>query len=285
MEPELFEFLLQPRGQTGVHARTAREDNGLVQRGADVDVGGLDGVEQEFRNARLLDVNEVGLEETFGGFEAFAANADHAAVGEGVGFDQHGGVFGQSLVQREVVGNVAELLFDLADGLEIGGSVEGVASTEEKGDQVSRHIATGDVQTSGEMVEHGRLVDGDNMGDTVAGIHDDTGGETLGVEGQDGLDGHVDAAEVVLLKHDLTHLLAILERVHGRFRQEDLPAGGVDFELLVECKVPQVQHIIPFLDDSIFHLFAQPQRGVLLAMGTERIVTVADEWSRHIQDS
>lgn len=48
------------------------------------------------------------LEEAFGGFEAFGSDADDAAVGEGVGFYEHRGVFAEPLVEGEVVGDVAE---------------------------------------------------------------------------------------------------------------------------------------------------------------------------------
>ena len=41
------------------------------------------------------------------------------------------------------------------------------------------------------------------MGDTIAGVKDDTGGTTGGVERQDGLDGDVHGRAVEGLKHDL----------------------------------------------------------------------------------
>lgn len=61
---------------------------------------------------------------------------------------------------------------------------------------------------------------------------------TLRVKGQDGLDGHVDAAKFVALKHDLAHLFSILQRVHRRFREQDLAAAGIDLHLLEEGEVP-----------------------------------------------
>lgn len=77
---------------------------------------------------------------------------------------------------------------------------------------------------------------------------------TLRVQRQHGLNRHVDAAKVVALQHDLAHLLAVLERVHGRLREEDLAPGRVDLHLLVEGVVPQMLHIIPLLHDAVFHL-------------------------------
>ena len=148
-QPQLLDLFLHPARQTRVHAAAAGQHDGLVEIGADVDVRGLDGVEEEFGDTRLLDVDEVGLEEAFGGFEAFAADADDAAVGQGVGFHEHGGVFAEALVQRQVVGDVAQFLFDLAHGFEVGGAVQGVAPAEEQRDQVARHVPAGDVEAAG----------------------------------------------------------------------------------------------------------------------------------------
>jgi hypothetical protein len=86
-KPKLLEFLFQSAGKTRVHAATARQNNGLVQTRSDIDIGGLDGVEEEFGDTGLFDVDEVGLEQTLGGFEAFGADADDAAIRESVGFD------------------------------------------------------------------------------------------------------------------------------------------------------------------------------------------------------
>lgn len=130
-EPQLLKLLLEARRQAGVHAAAAREHDGLEEGGAHVDVGGLDGVEEELGNAGLLDVNEMGLEEALGGLKALAADADDAAVGEGIALDQDSSFLGQFLVQLQVVGDVAELLFDLARGLEVGRAVEGVPAAGE----------------------------------------------------------------------------------------------------------------------------------------------------------
>ena len=237
-QPQLFQLLLQPRRQPGIHRRPPREDDGFVQAAPHVDVGGLDGVEEELGDAGLFDVDEVWLEEAFRGLEAFAPHADDAAVGEGVGFDEHGGVFRQPLVEVQVVGDVAEFLFDLAHGFEVGGAVEGVPAAEEQGDQVAGYVAAGDVQAAGEVVEHGGFVDGDDVRDAVAGVDDHAGGEALRVEGEDGLDGDVDAAELVLFEHFLAHEFAVLQRVHGGFGEEDFAALGIDLQFFVECVVP-----------------------------------------------
>lgn len=54
----------------------------LVEVRADVDRGGLDGAEEHLGDPSLFDVDQVGLEHAFGGFEALRAHFDYAAVGE-----------------------------------------------------------------------------------------------------------------------------------------------------------------------------------------------------------
>ena len=177
-QPQLLELLLQPRRQTGVHAASTREHDGLVERGSDVDVGRLDRVEQELGDAGLLAVDEVGLEEALGRLEPLAADPDHPPVGECVAFNQHGRVLAQALVELEVVRDVAKLLLDLPHSFEVGRSVEGVAAAEEEGDEVPRDVSAGDVQSPGEVVEDDGFVYGDNVGDTVAGVDDNARAET-----------------------------------------------------------------------------------------------------------
>ena len=53
------------------------------------------------------------------------------------------------------------------------------------------------------------LVDGDGVGDTIAGVEHDTGGTSGGVEGEDGLDGDVHGWGVEGLEHDLGHLFPV----------------------------------------------------------------------------
>lgn len=76
---------------------------------------------------------------------------------------------------------------------------------------------------------------------------------TLGIKGQDGLDSNVDTAESISIKHNLAHLLTVLERVHGGLCQENLLAVGVDLELLVEGIIPEMLHVVPLLDDTVLH--------------------------------
>jgi hypothetical protein len=115
----------------------------------------LNGVEKQLSHTGLININQVGLEEALGGLESLTADTNDTAVGKGVRLDQDGGILGQLLVQLEIVRNVAELLLDLADGLEIGGSVQRIATAQEKGNQVAGNITASHIQSLDVVVQHG----------------------------------------------------------------------------------------------------------------------------------
>jgi hypothetical protein len=171
----------------------------------------------------------------------------------GIVLDEDGRLFREALVQVEVVSarqsagqreleqnerNVTELLFDLLDRFKVRRPVEGVAAHEEQLDEVARHVPASHVQPPCQMRQGIPVVHRHDVGDAIAGIDDDAGLEALGVQGEDGLNGDVDAAELVLLEHDLAHGLAVLGRVHGRLGEEDLAVLRSDLELRVERVIP-----------------------------------------------
>ena len=203
------------------------------------------------------------LKKTFGCLEAFATYTNDATVGQGVRLYEHGCVLAQALVEVQVIRNVAELFFDLPDCLEVGCPVESISTAKEKGDEIASHIATGDVQPACEVVEDGRFVDRDDMGHAIPGVNDYSGRQTLRIESEHCLNSDVDATEVVGVEHDFAHSFAVLERVHGRFCQKDLAASCVYLQFFMEGEVPEVLHIVPFLNDAVFHLGS----GVLISMG------------------
>lgn len=98
------------------------------------------------------------------------------------------------------------------------------------------------------------------------------------VQRQHGLDGHVDTAKGIAIKHDLAHLLPVLERVHGGLRQQDLAALGLDLHLLVEGVVPEVLHVVPLLDNAVLHGVGYLQHGA----GGGGLVTAHDVLDDHV---
>jgi hypothetical protein len=81
-------------------------------------------------------------------------------------------------------------------------------------------------------------------------------GRTLSVEGEDGLNGNIDAFKAIVLKHDLAHALSVLDGVHGGFGEENLAAPGIDAEALVKGVVPESVHVLPVAYDAVLERLA-----------------------------
>merc|ERR1719508_592562 len=97
------------------------------------------------------------------------------------------------------------------------------------------------------------FIDGDTMGDTISRVHDDTSGTSRSIEGEDSLDGNIHGGHVEGLKHDLGHLLTVSLGVEGSLSQEN---GGLlrgNTEFIVEGVVPDLLHVIPVGDDTMFN--------------------------------
>merc|ERR1711973_345309 len=105
----------------------------------------------------------------------------------------------------EVKGNIAELLLDVTDNLTLSGGGERVASLGEDLHQVVGELTSSKVKTNDGVWESITLVDWDTVGDTVTGVHDNTGGTSGGVEGEDSLDGNIHGGHVEGLEHNLGH--------------------------------------------------------------------------------
>jgi len=74
--------------------------------------------------------------------------------------------------------DVANLLLDLSDGLEIGRTVEGVTTHEQEFDQIPRDIAPGDVEPSREMRECEAVVYRHDVRHAVARVDHDASRQT-----------------------------------------------------------------------------------------------------------
>ncbi len=98
------------------------------------------------------------------------------------------------------------------------------------------------------------------------------------IECKHGLNGHVYTTEAVAIKHDLAHLLTVFERIHRGLRQENLASPCVDLHLLVKRVVPEVLHVIPFLNDAVFHWVANLEHGP----GRRGLVTAHDVFDHQV---
>merc|ERR1712036_168390 len=71
--------------------------------------------------------------------------------------------------------------------------------------------------------------------------------------GEDGLDGNVHGGHVEGLEHDLSHLLTVSLGVEGSLSKEDGLLLGGNTEFIVEGVMPDLLHIIPVGDDTVFN--------------------------------
>merc|ERR1719365_354014 len=97
------------------------------------------------------------------------------------------------------------------------------------------------------------FIDGDTVGDTITRVHDNTSGTARGIEGEDSLDGDIHGGHVEGLEHDLGHLLTVSLGVEGSLSKEDRLLLRGNTELIVEGVVPDLLHVIPVGNDSMFN--------------------------------
>merc|ERR1711944_287994 len=135
--------------------------------------------------------------------ESLVADGDDLAVGKLIGLLEGGGGSGSGHLLFEVKGNIAELLLDVTDDLTLSGGGERVATLGEDLHEIVGELTSSKVKTDDGVGKGITFIDGDTVGDTVTGVHDDTGGTSGGVEGEDSLDGDVHGGHVEGLEHDL----------------------------------------------------------------------------------
>merc|ERR1719188_312166 len=200
-----------------------------------------------------LHTKEGWLEESLGASESLVSNGDDLTVGKLIGLLKGGGGSSGGHLLLEVKGNIAELLLDVTDNLTLSGGGERVASLGEDLHQVVGELTSSKVKTDNGVWESITLVDWDTVGDTVTGVHDDTGGTSGGVEGEDSLDGNIHGGHIEGLKHNLGHLLTVSLGVEGSLSKEDGLLLWGNTEFIVEGVVPDLLHIIPVGDDSVLN--------------------------------
>merc|ERR1712242_117908 len=209
------DLLLHSVGNTGVHGGATGHDGVGVQVLPDVNIALHDGVVGGLVDSASLHSEEGRLEESLGAPESLVADGDDLAVGKLVGLLEGGGGGSGGHLLLEVQGDVAELLLDVTDNLALSGGGEGVATLGEDLHQVVGELTASQVKTDDGVGESVTLVDGDTVGDTVTGAHDDTGGTAGGVQGEHSLNGDVHGGHVEGLEHDLGHLLTVSLGVEG----------------------------------------------------------------------
>merc|ERR1712198_537298 len=151
------------------------------------------------------------------------------------------------------MGNIAELFLDVTDNLTLSCGGERITSLGEDLHQVVGELTSSKVKTDDCVWESITLIHGNTVGDTVTGVHDNTGGTSGGIERENCLDGNIHGGHVEGLEHDLGHLLTVSLWVEGSLSKEDGLLLGGNTEFVVEGVVPDLLHVIPVGDDSVLN--------------------------------
>merc|ERR1712156_1138665 len=247
------DLLLHTVSNTGVHGGASGHDSVSIQVLPDVNVALHDGVVDGLVDAAGLHAKEAGLEESLGAPEPLVADGDHLAVGKLIGLLQGSGGGGSGHLLLKVQGNIAQLLLDVPDNLPLGSGGEGVSPLGEDLHQVVGQLTASQVEPENGMGKGISLIDGHGVGDTIAGVQDDSSGSARGIKGEHSLDSHVHGRRVEGLKYDLGHLLPVGLGVEGGLSQEDGVLLGGDTQLIVEGVVPDLLHVVPVGDNAMLN--------------------------------
>merc|ERR1719238_283751 len=247
------DLLLHTVSNTGVHGGATRHDSVGIEILPDVNIALHDGVIGGLMDTAGFHSEEGRLEESLRGTEPLVANGDDLAVGKLIGLLKGGGGSSGGHLLLEVKGDIAELLLDVTDNLTLSGGGERVTTLSEDLHEVVGELTASQVQTKDGVGKSITLIDGDVVGDTISRVHDHTGGTTRSVEGKDSLDGNIHSGHVEGLEHDLSHLFTVSLGVEGSLSEEDGLFLRGNTEFIVEGVMPDLLHIIPVGDDTVFN--------------------------------
>jgi hypothetical protein len=247
------DFLLHSVGNTWVHGGTSGEDVVSVQVLTDVNVALHDSVVGGLMDTSRFHTNEGWLEEGFWATESFVSDGDDLTVGKLIALLEGGGGGGGGHLGFEVQGNIAKFFLDVSDDFTFSGGDEGVSSFSKDLHEVVSKISTGQVHTGNGVGKGITFIDWDIVGNTISRVQDDTGGTSGSVEGEDSLDANIHGWVVEGFKHDLGHLFTVSLGVQWGFSEEGWVLFWGNTHFVHEGVMPDLFHIIPVGDDTVFN--------------------------------
>merc|ERR1711885_122799 len=247
------DLLLHTVSNTGVHGGASGHDGVGVQVLTDVNIALHDGVVGGLVDATGFHSKEGRLEESLGAAATLIANGDDLTVSKLIRLLEGGGGSGSGHLLLKVKGDIAELLLDVTDDLTLSSGGERVATLSEDLHQVVGQLSSSKIKTDNGVGKGVTFIDRDAMGDTISRVHDNTSGTAGGIEGEDSLDSDIHGGHIEGLEHDLGHLLTVSLGVEGSLSQEDGLFLWGNTELIVEGVMPDLLHIIPVGDDTMFN--------------------------------
>merc|ERR1719213_152176 len=247
------DLLLHTVSNTGVHGGASRHDSVSIEILTDINITLHDGVIGGFMDTTSFHSKEGRLEENLGATETLISNGNDLTIRKFIGLLKGGGGSSSGHFLFEVKGNIAKLLLDVTNNLTLSSGSEGVATLSKDLHQVVGKLTSSEIKTDDGMGESITFIDRNTMGNTISRVHDNTSGTTRGIKRKDSLDGNIHGRHVEGLKHDLSHLLAVSLWVKGSFSKENWLFLRGNTELIVEGVMPDLLHVIPVGDDSMFN--------------------------------
>jgi hypothetical protein len=246
---EGIELLFKSIWESRVEGGSSGEDDVLVEVLSDIEIALLDGAETHLMHTEsfISFLDETWVEEGLWGKESWGVDGNGLTVWEFVDLLELGGLSGLLLISFSVDGNIAALFLHLSNDLVPGRLSTGLSNTVggKEVDEMVSDGSSGNVVLLDGMWDGETFIDWDGMGNTISGIADHTGGSTVGVEGEDGLDGNVKSLNLESLEHELSHLLSVGLWVHWCFGEHDLVFGWVHSKFVGEAVFPDLFHLVP----------------------------------------
>merc|ERR1740128_539888 len=200
-----------------------------------------------------LHTKEGRLEQSLRAPEPLITNSDDLTVRKFIRLleGSRGSSSGHLLLK--VKSDIAEFLLDVPDNLPLSSGGEGVATLSQDLHQIVSEFTSSQIKADNSMRKSITFIYGDTMRDTVTGVHHNTSGTTRGIQREDSLDSNIHGGHVECLEHDLGHLLPVGLGVERSLSEEDRLFLRGNTELIVEGVVPDLLHVIPVGDDSMFN--------------------------------
>merc|ERR1712128_385917 len=247
------DLLLHTISNTRVHGGTTRHDSVGIQVLPNINITLHDGVVGSLMDTTGLHTKEGRLEQSLRAPEPLVTNGDDLTVRKFIRLLQRGGGSSSGHLLLEVKSNIAEFLLDVTDNLPLSSGGEGVATLSQDLHQVVGELTSSQIKTDNSVGQSITFIYGNTMGYTITRVHYDTSGTTRGVQGEDSLDSDIHGGHVKCLEHDLGHLLPVGLRVKRSLSKEDRLFLRGNTELVIESVVPDLLHVIPVSDDSVFN--------------------------------
>ena len=226
LDGEVLELVQQPVGKGLGQGGAAGEHDVGEEVLAQVEIGAVDGVDDDLVHAGVLEPDDLRVEQDLGRAEALLPDLEPLAVRQHVVdplalLPRVRRVEPFLLLLARVRGDVRRLLLDLPHNLLLGARVEDVAGLSEQQLQVLGHVPAGHVDAP-DAAGHGEsLVDRHRVRHAVSGVEHEPRRPAGCVQREDGLDGRVQRRHVEGLEEDLRRRLPVRARVQRSLREQD----------------------------------------------------------------